>query len=247
MKLEGQKALVTGGSRGIGRGIALELAREGADVVINYVRSSDAALAVVGEIEALGRKATAVQADVGKVEDATRLVKEAQTFLGGLSIVVNNAGITRDGLLMAMKDDAWNAVLRTNLDGTMFVCRAAMRPLLRNRGGSIINLTSVSGMVGMAGQTNYSASKAGIIGFTKALAKEIARRKITVNALAPGFIHTDMTDAMPAAALEAGLKMVPLGRQGTVEEVARAAVFLCSQDSRYITGQTLVVDGGLTM
>ena len=261
MILENHRVLVTGGSRGIGRGIALEMAREGADVVINYVRSSGAADEVASEIRAMGRRAEAVQADISNPEDAKNLVASAVEFLGGLTVVVNNAGITRDTLLMAMKDEDWRAVLSTNLDGTMYVCRAAVRHLLRprrdewaqaifgqgGRGGSIINLTSVSGMVGMMGQTNYSASKAGIIGFTKALAKEIGKRGVTVNAVAPGFIATEMTEAMHQGVLEEAMKLIPLQRQGEVEEVARSVAFLASNHARYITGQVLVVDGGLTM
>jgi 3-oxoacyl-[acyl-carrier protein] reductase len=249
MQLTGNKALVTGGSRGIGRGIALELAARGADVAINYNRSEGPALEVVQEIEKLGRKAVAIQADVSDFEQAGRLVKEATAFLGGLDILVNNAGITRDKLLMVMKPDDWNAVLRTNLDGVYNVTQQATRTLLRNRetGARVINITSISGMVGVPGQTNYSAAKAGIIGFTKAMAKELSKRKILVNAVAPGFIATDMTEELNQSMLGEALKMVPCGRIGTVEEVSGTVAFLCSPAASYMTGQVLVVDGGLTM
>ena len=249
MDLEGSKALVTGGSRGIGRGIALELARRGADVAINFNRSEGPALEVVAEIEKLGRKAIAIQADVSDFEAAGRLVKESVAFLGGLNILVNNAGITRDKLLMVMKPDDWSAVLRTNLDGVYNVSQQATRSLLRNRdtGARVINITSVSGMVGVPGQTNYSAAKAGIIGFTKAMAKELSKRKILVNAVAPGFIDTDMTSDLNQQMLGEAIKMVPVGRVGTVDEISQTVAFLCGPGASYISGQVIVVDGGLTM
>jgi 3-oxoacyl-[acyl-carrier protein] reductase len=249
MELLGNKALVTGGSRGIGRAIALELARRGADVAINYNSKPEAAQEVVAEIEKLGRKAIAVQANVGDFAQAGALIKTVAEALGGLTILVNNAGITRDKLLMAMKDEDWNAVVGTNLGGTFNVTQQAIRTLLRNRdtGARVVNITSVSGLVGVPGQTNYSAAKAGIIGFTKALAKELASRKILVNAVAPGFIETDMTHEMPVAILEQTLKLVPLGRIGTAGEIAQTVAFLCGPGANYITGQVFVVDGGLTM
>ena len=249
MELEGNKALVTGGSRGIGRGIALELAARGADIAINYNRSEGPALEVVQEIEKLGRKAIAIQADVSDFEQAGRLVKEATAFLGGLDILINNAGITRDRLLMVMKPEDWNSVIRTNLDGVYNVTQQATRTLLRNRatGARVVNITSVSGMVGVPGQCNYSAAKAGIIGFTKAMAKELSKRKILVNAVAPGFISTDMTDELNQQMLGEAIKMVPCGRIGTVAEVSGTVAFLCGPAASYITGQVLVVDGGLTM
>lgn len=249
MELEGHKALVTGGSRGIGRAIAIELARRGADVVINYNRSEGPALEVVAEIEALGRKGFALQADVSDFTQAGALVKGAVAALGGLNILVNNAGITRDRLLMVMKEDDWNSVIQTNLSGVYNVTQQATRSLLRNRdtGARVVNITSVSGMVGVPGQANYSAAKAGIIGFTKAVAKELSKRKILVNAVAPGFIQTDMTDELNDQMLGEAIKMVPCGRMGNVDEISGVVAFLCGPAASYITGQTIVVDGGLTM
>ena len=247
MDLQGQRALVTGGSRGIGKSIALALAGAGADVVINYNQSADEAQAVVTSIRELGRKAEAVQADVSRFEDAGALIKAATEFLGGIDIVVNNAGITRDKLLMAMKPEDFSDVVDTNLGGCFNVTHQACRGLIRNRRGTVINITSVSGMVGMKGQANYSASKAGIIGFTKAMAKELASRNITVNAVAPGFVESDMTAKLGDMYLKEMLKFIPLGRLGTAEEVGETVVFLCSDAARYITGQVIVLDGGLTM
>ncbi|MCP4870960.1 MAG: 3-oxoacyl-[acyl-carrier-protein] reductase [Proteobacteria bacterium] len=249
MELEGSKALVTGGSRGIGRAIALELARRGADVAINYNRSEGPALEVVQEIEKLGRKGFAIQGDVGDFASAGALVKQAVADLGGLNVLVNNAGITRDKLLMVMKEDDWQAVVQTNLGGVYNVSQQATRSLLRNRatGARVINITSVSGMVGVPGQANYSAAKAGIIGFTKAMAKELSKRQILCNCVAPGFIETDMTDELNSQMLGEALKMVPQGRIGQSQEIADVVAFLAGPGASYITGQTIVVDGGLTM
>ncbi|MCO4773283.1 MAG: 3-oxoacyl-[acyl-carrier-protein] reductase [Deltaproteobacteria bacterium] len=249
MELNGTLALVTGGSRGIGRAIALELARRGADVAINYNSNSAAAEEVVAEIEAMGRKAVAIQGNVADYASAGNLVKQAKEALGGLNCLVNNAGITRDKLLMAMKEEEWQSVIQTNLSGVYNVTQQAIRHLLRNRetGARVINITSVSGRVGVPGQANYSAAKAGIIGFTKAVAKEVSKRKILVNCVAPGFIETDMTAALNQSMVAGAVEMIPCGRLGTSQEVALAVAFLAGPGGTYITGQTLVVDGGLTM
>ena len=249
MDLVGTKALVTGGSRGIGRAIALELARRGADVAINYNSASAAADEVVAAIREMGRVSIAIQADVASYASAGELVKQATEALGGLNCVVNNAGITRDKLLMAMKEEDWQAVIQTNLSGVYNVTQQAIRQLLRNRdtGARVVNITSVSGIVGVPGQANYSAAKAGIIGFTKAVAKEVAKRNILVNAVAPGFIETDMTAALNQVMIGEATKMIPQGRLGTSEEIAAAVAFLVGPGGNYITGQVLVVDGGLTM
>lgn len=247
LTLENRVALVTGASRGIGRAVALELAKRGAAVVINYNSSAQRAEDVVAQIEAEGGKAATFQADVSDFEEAGKLVKFAIDTFGNLDILVNNAGITRDGLIMMMKEDDWDAVLDTNLKSTFNCSKAAVRHMMRKRYGRIINIASVAGQMGNPGQTNYSASKAGQIGFTKALAREVASRKVTVNAIAPGFVDTEILDAMPEDTLEAALKMVPLGRMGTPEEIAHAAAFLADERSGYITGQTLGIDGGMAM
>lgn len=240
-------AIVTGGSRGIGRAIALELAAHGADVVVNYHSSPDRAEEVVKEIETAGGKAAAFQADVSDFEAAGNLVKFAVETFGDLHILVNNAGITRDTVIMMMSEENWDAVINTNLKSTFNCSKAAVRHMMRKRYGRIVNIASVAGQMGNPGQTNYSASKAGQIGFTKALAREVAARKITVNAVAPGFVETDILDAMPEGTLEAGLKLVPLGRLGQPEEIAHAVVFLASDQAGYITGQILGIDGGMAM
>ncbi len=247
LSLEGRVAVVTGGSRGIGRAIALELARRGANVVVNYVSSSGAADEVVAEIEKLGRKGLAVQADVANVEQANHLIKTAADTLGQIDILVNNAGITRDMLIMMMSEEDWDAVIDTNLKGTFNCAKAAVRLMMRKRYGRIINITSISGQIGNAGQTNYSASKAGQIGFTKALAREVAGREITVNAIAAGYVDTDIWANVPAEAQAAFKDMIPLGRTGQPEDIAYAVAFLASDQAAYITGQTLAVDGGLAM
>jgi 3-oxoacyl-[acyl-carrier protein] reductase len=236
--LEGRLALVTGGSRGIGRAIAVELARAGAQVVVGYRSGIDEAEAVAKEIG--GR---AIQADVSQPEEAARLVEEA----GDLDILVNNAGLTRDGLIARMSDDDWRTVIDTNLGGVFATCRAAARGMMRRRSGAIVNLSSVVGVHGNPGQTNYAASKAGIIGFSKALARELATRNVRVNAIAPGYIETALTDVLPETVRDALLANTPLGRLGTPEDVAGAVRFLCSDDASFITGEVLLVDGGLGM
>ncbi len=245
--LQGKVAVVTGGGRGIGRAIALELARRGADVVVNYVQGAEQAAAVVVEIEALGRRALAVQADVGTPSAATVLIAAAVEGWGRLDILVNNAGITRDALLMRMSDAEWEAVLRTNLTGVFYTCRAAARPLLRQRAGRIINIASVSGLLGQAGQANYAAAKAGLIGFTKSLARELAPKGVTANVVAPGFIPTALNATLAAEWRGRLQALIPLGRFGGVADVAHAVAFLASDEAAYITGVVLPVDGGLSM
>lgn len=240
-------AIVTGGSRGIGRAIALELAAHGAIVVVNYHSSPDRAEEVVKEIETAGGKAAAFQADVSDIEAAGNLVKFAVETFGDLHILINNAGITRDTVIMMMSEENWDAVINTNLKSTFNCSKAAVKHMMRKRYGRIVNIASIAGQMGNPGQTNYSASKAGQIGFTKALAREVAARKITVNAVAPGFVETEILDAMPEGTLEAGLKLVPLGRLGQPEEIAYAVAFLASDQAGYITGQILGIDGGMAM
>jgi len=245
--LNGKVAVVTGASRGIGRAIALELAARGARVVVNYHRSEQAAQEVVSQIQANGGEAVAFQADVSDFQQAQALIKFALETFGDLHILVNNAGITRDTLLMTMSEEDWDEVIRTNLKSTFNCSKAAIRHMIRKRYGRIINIASVAGQMGNAGQTNYSASKAGQIGFTKALAREVASRNITVNAIAPGFVDTEILNTMPRETLEAALKLVPLGRMGRPEEIAFAVAFLASDQAAYITGQVLGVDGGMAM
>ncbi|MCG0278114.1 MAG: 3-oxoacyl-[acyl-carrier-protein] reductase [Thermanaeromonas sp.] len=247
MTLAGQVAVVTGASRGIGRATAIALARAGAKVVVNYCSQEEAAQEVVSFIKEKGGEALALKADVSAKEDAQALIEGTLAAFGRVDILVNNAGITRDNLLLRMRHEDWEAVLRTNLTGVFFCCQAALKPMFRQRCGRIINIASVVGLMGNAGQANYAAAKAGLIGFTKSLAKEVASWGILVNAVAPGFITTDMTEKLGEEVRRSFLERIPLGRPGQPEEVAEVVVFLASPASRYITGQVIVVDGGLTM
>ncbi|MGG4198275.1 3-oxoacyl-[acyl-carrier-protein] reductase [Peribacillus frigoritolerans] len=247
MILEGKKALVTGASRGIGREVALELARQGADVAINYSGSEAKANEVVDEIKALGRKAFAIQCDVANSESVTRMIKEVVEQFERVDILVNNAGITRDNLLMRMKEDEWDSVINTNLKGVFLCTKAVTRQMMKQRSGRIINMASIVGVSGNAGQANYVAAKAGVIGLTKTTAKELASRGITVNAIAPGFISTDMTGELPEDVQKAMLDQIPLARFGDPKDIAAVASFLASDASKYMTGQTLHVDGGMVM
>jgi len=245
-RLEGKTALVTGASRGIGAAVALRLASEGATVVVNYSGSREAALGVVDAIVAAGGRASAVQADVSDPAACTALVEGVVTEYGAIDILVNNAGITRDGLIVRMSDDDWSAVINTNLTGVFSVTRAAARHMMRARSGSIINMASVVGISGNAGQVNYAAAKAGVIGLTKSVARELASRRVRCNAVAPGFIETDMTAALTESQRDAVAATIAMGRFGTASDVAATVAFLASDDSAYITGQTLAVDGGMT-
>ncbi len=246
-QLQDKIAVVTGASRGIGRGIALELASRGATVVVNYQKNADAANALVAEIESSGGKAMAVQADVSTEEGANALIKTAVDTYGRIDILVNNAGTTRDNVIMLMGVEDFDAVINTNLRSTWLCSKAAVRAMMRKRYGRIINITSISGIMGNGGQTNYSASKAGIIGLTKALAREVSSRNVTVNAVAPGFVLTDLTATLPEDIAKKLNENIPLGRWGSIEDVAKATAFLATDDASYITGHVLVVDGGLAM
>lgn len=240
-------ALVTGASRGIGRAIALALASKGFAVALNYAGSHDAAEAVKKEIEDAGGKAFTVQGDVSKSEDVDRIFKTVKDEFGGLDVLVNNAGINRDALLIRMKESNWDDVIATDLKSDFLTTKAAAAMMMRERKGSIINISSVVGIMGNIGQANYAAAKAGVIGLTKACAKEMAARNIRVNAVAPGFIETAMTDGIPEKIREGMIASIPMGRMGQPEDIARAVCFLASDDASYITGQVLVVDGGLVM
>ncbi len=246
-ELTGKVAIVTGGSRGLGRATALLLASLGAKVAVNYHVRRDAADEVVRLIGAAGGEALAIQADVGKFEQAQALVAQTLEHFGQLHILVNNAGTTRDALLMRMPEEDWDLVIETNLKSAYNCSKAAHRPMLKQRYGRIVNITSVAGIAGNAGQANYSAAKAGMIGLTKSLAKELGSRNITVNAVAPGYIPTELSSSIPPDLVAKGMEWTPLGRPGTPEDIAYAVAFLVSDEAQYITGQVLAVDGGLTM
>ncbi|HQE91900.1 MAG TPA: 3-oxoacyl-[acyl-carrier-protein] reductase [Anaerolineae bacterium] len=247
LALEGKVALVTGGSRGIGRAIALELACHGADVAVNYVHNATAAQQVVAAITAMGRRAVALPADVGDFDQAAALVTAALDALGRLDILINNAGIVHDALLLRMQETDWDEVLRVNLKGAFNTSKAAVRPMLRQHFGRIINVSSVSGLMGQVGQANYAASKAGLIGLTKSMARELGARNITVNVVAPGFVPTDLNVTLDETWREQLRAWIPLGRFGTADDVAHAVAFLASNEAAYITGAVLPVDGGLSM
>ncbi len=247
MHLDGKVTIVTGASRGIGRSVAIELAKLGAKVVINYAGNEAAAEEVKNIIVAAGGQAIVVKADVGNIEAVDAMVKETINTFGKIDILVNNAGITRDNLLMRMKEEDWDAVMNINLKGVFVCTKAVSRIMMKQKSGKIINMTSVVGVMGNAGQANYSAAKAGVIGFTKSMAKELASRGITVNAIAPGFINTDMTAVLSEQVKEDLADKIPVGRLGSPEDVAAAVAFLASDLASYITGQTLNVDGGMLM
>ena len=247
-QFEGKSAIVTGATRGIGKAIALELASRGCNVAFNYASSEEAAEKIKTEIENLGVKVFADSCDVADTNASAEFVKQVKAEFGGIDFLVNNAGITRDGLILRMKEEDWDSVIDTNLKGAWNFSKAAVRPMMRNKtGGSILNITSISGVVGMLGQSNYSASKAGMIGLTKSMAKEIASRKITVNALALGLVETDMASDMNEEYREKILEQIPLKRLGNTQEVAEIACFLLSDSAKYITGQVIQADGGLAM
>jgi 3-oxoacyl-[acyl-carrier protein] reductase len=245
--LKGKTALVTGASRGIGRAIALELARQGVNVAVNFAGNAQKAEEVVSEIKALGVEAFAIKADVANSDEVTAMVKATIETFGSLDILINNAGITRDGLIMRMKEEDWDAVINTNLKGVFNCAKAVTRQMMKQRFGRIVNISSVVGVLGNAGQANYVAAKAGVIGLTKTLARELANRNITVNAVAPGFIETDMTEELSTEIKQELLKQIPLSQLGKPEDIARVVRFLVSDDANYMTGQTLHVDGGMVM
>ena len=247
MHVDNKVALITGASRGIGRATALELAKAGAKIVINYAGNAAAAQEVLKAIQDMGGQAIAVQANIAVAAEVDELIRKTIEAFGSIDILVNNAGITRDTLLMRMKEADWDAVLDTNLKGVFLCTKAVAKLMMKQRSGKIINMTSVVGLTGNASQANYAAAKAGVVGFTKSMAKELGSRGITVNAVAPGFIATDMTEVLPDSVKEQMTSTIPLGRPGTPSDVAKAVLFLCSDAAAYITGQTLNVDGGMVM
>ncbi|HBZ10409.1 MAG TPA: 3-oxoacyl-[acyl-carrier-protein] reductase [Bacillus bacterium] len=247
MKLEGKVALVTGASRGIGRATALALAEAGANVVVNYAGSTDKANEVAEQIRAIGREAITYQCNVSDSNAVQAMIKDTIAKFGKIDILVNNAGITRDNLLMRMKEDEWDDVINTNLKGVFLCTKAVTRQMMKQRSGRIINVASIVGVIGNPGQSNYVAAKAGVIGLTKSTARELASRGITVNAIAPGFITTDMTDELTNEQKEAMLQQIPLAKFGQASDIANAVLFLASDDANYITGQTLHIDGGMVM
>ena len=247
MSLQGKCALVTGGSRGIGRAVCLELARQGARVAVNYAGNAAAAEETVKACQDLGAEAFAIQADVADAAACDAMVKEVLARFGRVDILVNNAGVTRDGLMLTMKESDWDTVLDTNLKGAFQCMKAVYRPMMKQKYGRVVNLSSIVGIRGNAGQANYAASKAGLIGLTKSMAKELAARNVTVNAVAPGFIDTDMTAALPEKARESMLGTIPMGQLGQAEDVAKAVAFFAGDEAAYVTGQVLCVDGGMAV
>lgn len=247
MQLNNKNAIVTGGSRGIGKAIALTLAAHGANVAVNYTSNEAAALAVVKELEQLGVKSIAVKADVSKAEEVENLVQEVLNHFGSIDILINNAGITRDNLIIRMSEQEFEDVINTNLKGAFLCTKSVAKVMIKQKSGKIVNVSSVVGITGNAGQSNYAAAKAGLIGFTKSMAKELAKRGIKVNAVAPGFIETDMTAVLPEKIKEEMLKTIPLGRSGNPADVANTILFLSSEYSDYITGQVIHIDGGMVM
>lgn len=245
LNLEGKVSLITGGARGLGKAIALKLASLGSDIVINDIGGEEFANEVKAEIESMGRKAIFIKADISKFDEAKSLVEQSIESFGKVDVLVNNAGITRDNLIMRMSEEDFDAVINVNLKGTFNVTKSVIRSMLKTKDCSIINISSVVGVAGNAGQTNYAASKAGVIGFTKSLAKEVAKKNVRVNAVAPGFIETDMTDKLSDEIMEEYKKSIPLGKLGSPEDVSNTVAFLASDMSKYITGQVIVVDGGL--
>lgn len=247
MTLKDKNALVTGGSRGIGRAIALELAREGANVAITYISNSNRAEEVIDEIEAYGVKGIAIKADVSNEEEVNSMIEIVNSEIGGIDILVNNAGITKDNLLIRMKSEDWDDVINTNLKGVYLCTKAVVRGMMKKRYGKVVNIASVVGISGNAGQGNYSASKAGIIGFTKSIAKELGSRGININGVAPGFVETDMTNVLNDKIKEEMLNQIPLKRFAKPEDIANVVAYLCSEKANYITGQIINVDGGMLM